>query len=314
VAEAGKAEYDIPMYANTWLYGYGRPNNPGSTPSGGPLPHVHDLWRAGAPSIDILSPDLYNDFEPFAALYTRFGNPLFVPEGQSGAEGASRALSAFLRHDAIGYSAFGIESGGPGGGRRGAQSTNGAPPPDPFAQTYAILAYLAPVILDNQGKGAIVMLQATNDASAAPQQLKLGDYTLNITYGAGGSVGPGGNVGAGGGRRGGGRRGGAGGGGGGGGAGAGSGSGGVVNTSPARFVINSGPGEYWFVGGPMSVTFTPNSPERGSVVMGSFDETLNVNGRWEAGRRLNGDETGNNTRWPVMGSYGIYRYSVFQRQ
>jgi len=49
--------------------------------------------------------------------------------------------------------------------------------------------------------------------------------------------------------------------------------------------------EYWFVGGPMSVTFTPNSPEKGSVVMGSFDETLNVNGRWVAGRRLNGDET-----------------------
>jgi hypothetical protein len=48
--------------------------------------------------------------------------------------------------------------------------------------------------------------------------------------------------------------------------------------------------------------------------MGSFDETLYVNGRWVAGRRLNGDETGNNTRWPGMGSFGIYRYSVFQRQ
>ena len=64
----------------------------------------------------------------------------------------------------------------------------------------------------------------------------------------------------------------------------------------------------------MSVTFTPNSPERGSVVLGSFDETLNVNGRWVAGRRLNGDETGNNTRWPSMGSFGIYHYTLFQRQ
>jgi len=41
---------------------------------------------------------------------------------------------------------------------------------------------------------------------------------------------------------------------------------------------------------------------------------LNVNGRWVAGRRLNGDETGNNTRWPSMGSFGIYHCSVFQRQ
>jgi hypothetical protein len=88
----------------------------------------------------------------------------------------------------------------------------------------------------------------------------------------------------------------------------------VANSSPARFVINSGPGEYWFVGGPMSVTFTPNSPERGSVVLGSFDEALNVNGRWAPGRRLNGDETGNNTSWPGMGSFGIYHYTLFQRQ
>ena len=64
----------------------------------------------------------------------------------------------------------------------------------------------------------------------------------------------------------------------------------------------------------MNVAFTPNFPERGTVVMGSFDETLNVNGRWMAGRRLNGDETGNNTRWPGMGSFGIYHCSVFQRQ
>jgi hypothetical protein len=296
VTAAGKAAYPIPMYVNTWLYGFGRPNTPGGTPSGGPLPHVHDIWRAGAPQIDILAPDLYNDFEPFAALYTRSGNPLFIPEGQSGAEGASRAISAFVRHNAIGYSAFGIESGGPGGGRRGgAEGTDGTPPPDPFAQTYAILDFLAPVILDNQGKGTIVTLQPMNDTNATPQALVLGDYTVNIQYGAGG--GGGGALGTPlmlGLRR--------------------DGGGAVANASPARLVINSGPGDYWFVGGPMNVTFTPNFPERGSVVLGTFDETLFVNGRWVAGRRLNGDETRNHMRWPVMGSFGIYHCSVFQRQ
>jgi hypothetical protein len=117
----------------------------------------------------------------------------------------------------------------------------------------------------------------------------MGDYTLNIRFGVGSGTG-------------------------GAGPGAGVGGGVVANASPARFVINAGPGDYWFVGGPMSVTFTPNSPERGSVVLGSFDEAVNVNGRWVAGRRLNGDETGNNTRWPGMNSFGIYRYTVFQRQ
>jgi hypothetical protein len=64
----------------------------------------------------------------------------------------------------------------------------------------------------------------------------------------------------------------------------------------------------------MSVTFTANAPEKGSVVLGSFDETLNVDGRWVAGRRLNGDETSNNKNWPGMANFGIYRYSAFQRQ
>ena len=144
------------------------------------------------------------------------------------------------------------------------------------------------MILDNQGKGTIAFLQPMDDTNAPPQELKLGDYTLKISFGAGGQ--------------------------GGGGFGEFGGRSVFTNTSPARLVINSGPGEYWFVGGPMSVTFAPNSPDKGSIVLGSFDETLNRNGRWVAGRRLNGDETGNNTRWPGMGSFGIYHYTLFQRQ
>jgi hypothetical protein len=292
VAAAGKAEYDIPFYCNTWLQ---EPQNPrpGNFPSGCPEPEVHNIWKFGAPNIDILAPDNYvPTFAETCERFTRNGNPLFIPE--TGAN-ASNAVLAYLKLNTIGFSPFGIEGGG-GGGRRGAPGTAaGAPPPDPLAATYAIFDYLAPVILDNQGKGTIVMLQPMNDTNAEPQTVKLGDYTLTFRYGAA----------AGGGRRG---------GGGGGFGGGGGGGGGVPNPSPARFVINSGPGDYWFVGGPMNVTFTPNSPERGSVVLGSFDETLNVNGRWVAGRRLNGDETGNNTRWPSMGSFGIYHCSVFQRQ
>jgi hypothetical protein len=318
--QAGKAEYNIPMYVNTWFYGFAKPGERPNAQSGSPMPDVMDVWRAGGPLIDIYSPDIYDfDFVTMSANYHRSGNPLFVPEGPEGATGASRAVYAFLHHDAIGFAAFGIEGGG--GGRRGAPGANGERPPDPFADTYAILDYLAPVILENQGKGTMVSFQSTNDmksARATPgaagatnvataaqasgpadQTLKMGDYTLDIKFGVGGSVGPAG-------ARGGGRR--------GGGGARGGGGGGVANASPARFVINSGPGEYWFVGGPMSVTFTPNSPERGSVVLGSFDEAINVNGRWMPGRRLNGDETGNNTSWPGMGAFGIYHYTLFQRQ
>jgi hypothetical protein len=88
----------------------------------------------------------------------------------------------------------------------------------------------------------------------------------------------------------------------------------VTNSSPAWLVINSGPGDYWIVGGPMSVTFTPNTPGPGRVILGSYDESIYRDGRWLPGRRLNGDETGNNTRQPNMGSFGIYHYTVFQRE
>ena len=280
VAAAGKAEYDIPMYVNTWLQEPSHPR-PGEFPSGCPEPEVHDIWRFGAPNIDLLAPDLYvPTFAETCERFIRNGNPLFIPETSADAQ---NALIAFLQYNTIGFSPFGIE------GRSGAPGT-GAPSPDALAQTYAILDYLAPVILDNQGKGTIVMLQPMTDTNAPPQTLKLGDYTLQIGYGAG--VGGGGRGGRGGG-------------------GEGSGS---TNASPARFVINSGPGEYVLVGGPMNVTFMPNMPERGSVVMGSFDETLRVDGRWVAGRRLNGDETRNNTRWPSMTLFGIYRFTIFQRQ
>jgi len=50
VAEAGKAEYPLPMYVNAALI---RPGyQPGQYPSAGPLPHLMDVWRAGAPKID----------------------------------------------------------------------------------------------------------------------------------------------------------------------------------------------------------------------------------------------------------------------
>ena len=60
VAAAGKKEYPIPMYVNAAL-NY-KNVNPGQYPSAGPLPHLMDVWQAGAPQIDILSPDFYNPY------------------------------------------------------------------------------------------------------------------------------------------------------------------------------------------------------------------------------------------------------------
>jgi hypothetical protein len=68
------------------------------------------------------------------------------------------------------------------------------------------------------------------------------------------------------------------------------------------------------------VIFQPNDPALGRVVLSSTIETLNQNGLWVPGRWLNGDETAHNTRSSpgdtgiYMRTFGVYGYSVFQRQ
>ena len=166
VAEAGKKEYNIPMYVNQWLQ---QPNYPwpGVYPSGGPAPQVHDVWRAAAPSIDILAPDLYLEyFAEVCARFTRNGNPLFIPETGAGVEGAAKVLYAFGRYDAIGFSPFGID-----GGR---------PPEANLSCSYDLIAQLAPLIVEHQGKGTMsAVLLNPNDP---PQKVRLGNHTVEATF------------------------------------------------------------------------------------------------------------------------------------
>jgi hypothetical protein len=304
VAAAGKAEYPLPMYANAWLVQ--SPNQrPGAYPSGGPVAQVHDLWRAGAPQIDFLSPDIYlTNFDEICALYSRAGNPLFIPEARGGALGATNALTAILKYNAMGFAPFGIDGGG---GGPSATASGG----DPLGQTYAVLSYLAPVILENQGKGTIVVLPPADGSDGAPArvQQKLGSYTLDISYTSGGTLGGRGGRGGAGGR------------------------GGVRGTAPAQptatppaaqppaapqnlfpgaIVIAAGTDEFVLVGAGLSVKFTPATPSPSNVSLASFDESIYVDGRWVPGRRLNGDESGNNRRWPSMGAFGIYRIKLYR--
>jgi len=109
ITAAGKAEYDLPTFVNAWIV-QPEDTRPGNYPSGGPQAQNHDIWRAAAPHIDMLSPDIYlNDFPEQLALYTRSGNPVFIPESRSGQNGAANAAYAIGAKGAIGYSPFGFE-------------------------------------------------------------------------------------------------------------------------------------------------------------------------------------------------------------
>jgi hypothetical protein len=162
VVEAGKKEYVLPMYVNAWLQ---QPNHawPGTYPSGGPVPQVHDIWRAGAPAIELLEPDLYLEyFDEVSARFTRNGNPLFIPETSTN---ATNVLSAFGKFNAIGFSPFFIE--------------HSAAPDTELAGAYALVSQLAPAIAAQQGKETITAVRLNQ--GDAPLDLKLGNYTLTLT-------------------------------------------------------------------------------------------------------------------------------------
>ena len=108
ITAAGQKEYNLPCYANAWLKQY--PWYPGSYPSGGPNKSVHKIWKALAPSLFTLAPDIY---VPYCAdifdEYTSADNALFVPEIRKDAVASSYALYAQLHHNAVCFSPFGIE-------------------------------------------------------------------------------------------------------------------------------------------------------------------------------------------------------------
>jgi hypothetical protein len=101
VVEAGKAEYPIPMVTNCPQEGFGKAPAPlqGGGQSGGPMPDAMDVWRAGAPRVDLFAADIYSpDFVGFCARYAQSGNPLFIAEtGGGGPDLKARGLYAFGR-------------------------------------------------------------------------------------------------------------------------------------------------------------------------------------------------------------------------
>jgi beta-galactosidase GanA len=261
VTEAGKNEYPLPMFVNAALI---RPGyQPGQYPSAGPLPHLIDVWRAGAPRLDFLAPDIYfQNFAEWTRRYQRSGNPLFVPEAMPGPVDAVNALYAIGQHDAIGFSPFSIDS-------LDEETTNAV------TASYDLLNQLAPLILEHQGKGAMAGLLPEGAEQRLPQQLKLGNYTMNVTYERPSSP--------------------------------------TQTVLSGGLVIATGPDEFLFAGTGLTITFETGPDAAAIVGILSVDEGRLVNGQWQPGRRLNGDQThqGRHLRLPA-GKFGIQRIKLYR--
>ena len=260
VAAAGKAELALPMFANAALI---RPSyQPGQYPSAGPLPHLIDVWRAAAPALDFLAPDIYfPNFMHWSRLYTRSGNPLFVPEALRSPEAAVNVLYAFGAHDAIGFCPFAIES-------------NTEPAAGYLAASYDLVRQLTPLLVEKQGKGLTAGLLQESLDNRQPQQVRLGRWIFNTSFeraappsladGLAVVVGTENSALAGGGR---------------------------AGAAPAGgLVIALGEDEFLFAGIGLTVTFSSTLPGQQAGIL-NVAEGRFVDGTWVHERWLNGDQT-----------------------
>jgi beta-galactosidase GanA len=270
LVKAGKARYDIPMFVNAALNRTGR--KPGEYPSGGPLPHLLDVWKAGAPSLDFLAPDIY--FPNFAQLAARFHRPdnlLFIPEANNAtnSQGPANAFFSFGALDSLGFSPFSIESLGDA--------------PNALSQSYGVLRQLLPLLIEARGRGRLAGFRATinEDGSIidSPVKKKLGgvEFTVNFvdpwTPRDGQTIGDHGGL-----------------------------------------VIHAGGEDFWFAGSGVTITFKGADGGPPLVGIDVAEEGEFVDGKWVAGRRLNGDQThqGRHIRLPPgkaqIQKVRLYRY------
>lgn len=260
VAAAGKAELPLPMYANAALI---RPGyQPGQYPSAGPLPHLIDVWRAAAPALDFLSPDIYfQNFSYWAERYTRSGNPLFIPEAMRSPEASVNALYAFGALDAMGFSPFSIE-------------TNDGPAAGYLTASFDLVRQLTPLLVEKQGRGLTAGFLQESAETKQPAQVRLGRWVFRVAFeraappqladGLAVVIGTENSALAAGGR---------------------------AGTAPAGgLMIALGDDEFLFAGIGLTITFAPAEGGDQAGLL-SVEEGRYVDGQWQHLRWLNGDQT-----------------------
>ncbi len=282
VAAAGKAELALPMYANAALI---RPGyQPGQYPSAGPLPHLIDVWRAAAPALNFLAPDIYfQNFSYWAQLYTRSGNPLFIPEAMRSPEASVNALYAFGALDAMGFSPFAIES-------------NTEPAAGFLTASFDLVRQLTPLLLEKQGRGLTAGLLQESAESKQPQQVRLGGWIFRVSFeraappqladGLAVVVGAENSALAAGGR---------------------------AGAAPAGgLMVALNDDEFLFAGIGLTITFDPAGGGQQAGLLG-VEEGRYVDGQWQHLRWLNGDQThqGRHVRLEP-GRFSIQRVKLYR--
>ncbi|QMU30881.1 DUF5597 domain-containing protein [Adhaeribacter radiodurans] len=183
ITEAGKKEYSLPMYVNAWIR-ENRFGRAGEHPSGGPTSNMLDIYKAAAPSIDLLAVDIYHrnymQFRDLCEKYGRADNALFIPETGRGITFARFHFYAFGDYNAIGVAPYGIDP-------------FHADPNDKrdkekldikfagIAANYRLLRPAIPIITSLQGTGKLQA--AAEEDGLGDELLHFSQYDLLLTYG-----------------------------------------------------------------------------------------------------------------------------------
>ncbi|MGA2747445.1 MAG: DUF5597 domain-containing protein [Verrucomicrobiota bacterium] len=184
VAAAGKAVYPLPMYVNAALRDPLTPGPADSYESGGATDNVLWIWKAAAPAIDLLAPDIYqNDsarYRKVLELYGRPDNALFVPETRGNGP-AARLCFAALGRGAIGWSPFGLDftayASEPIGAPRLTEDSLA-----PVAQNYKMLEPIMREVARLNFQGSVQAVAEEPDESL--QTLDFGNWKALVSYGA----------------------------------------------------------------------------------------------------------------------------------
>ena len=188
IAAAGKQEMALPMYVNNWLKsprGYPVLTAPGEDyPSGGPTSNMLAVWKAAAPAIDILAPDIYvpntERYRDVMEQFKRADNPLFIPETHGfghfpGSQGAARNLFLAIGAGTIGFAPFGLDNFAPA-------SADGKPDYEQIglAQNYQLLAPIADELAALQFAGKVKT--AAEEPGLEQVELTFGRWSALVSF------------------------------------------------------------------------------------------------------------------------------------
>ena len=178
MALAGKAEYDLPLMINVMLGEQGFEEAGLCYNSGAAVGRVLDIYKAVAPHIDLICPDMYvpdrERYRRVCGRYAREDNPLFIPESPiGGMANAMNMLEAFADFGCIGMACFGA-------GRAVDAQGNLLPENADMALSMRTVAAVAPLLLKVRGTGNVHAL--VQQEFMDKQYLRLEDYHVEAKF------------------------------------------------------------------------------------------------------------------------------------